>query len=192
MSSRSRAKAFEPFFTTKEFGRGTGLGLSQVYGFSHQAGGDVRIGSRLGHGTTIEILLPLAKGEAPEPAPRDLAPQRRADGEVVLVVEDQPGVLAMAVESLRDLGYVTISAPTPQSALDRLAEAGRIDVLFSDVVMPGMNGMELAAAARRLRPKLRVLLTSGYTGQSQKVEGLLPKPYDQAQLGARLRAVLET
>jgi CheY-like chemotaxis protein len=173
-------------------GAGTGLGLSQVYGFSRQAGGDVRIASEPGNGTSVEILLPLVEGKAAEPAATVPAPQARAGGEVVLVVEDQPGVLEMAVASLHELGYVTLQATTAQEALAHLRRDQRIDVLFSDVVMPGgMNGIELSAAARQIRPDLRVLLTSGFTGQERQPDAeLLSKPYDQAQLALRLRAVL--
>ncbi len=197
MDARTLAKAFEPFFTTKEVGQGTGLGLSQVYGFAKQAGGDARIITAQGRGTTIELLLPRAeKREPAERAGPQGVPLRRASaGEVVLVVEDEPDVLVAAVESLRDLGYATFTAKTAQAALDRLRGEDRVDVLFSDVVMPGgMNGLQLSIEARRLRPDLKVLLTSGYTagfGREQTHDvPLLTKPYDRNQLAAHLRTVL--
>ncbi len=192
MDPQTAAKAFEPFFTTKGIGQGTGLGLSQVYGFAKQAGGEARIVTSPGHGTTLELLLPRSS-QTEEPTQADPAPADRAGaGEVVLVVEDEPAVLATTVESLHDLGYGTITAGTALAALDRLREASRVDVLFSDVTMPGgMDGIALSAEARRLRPSLKVLLTSGYsTGQSPDTP-LLIKPYDRTQLAKELRAVLQ-
>ncbi len=197
MDTETAAKAFEPFFTTKEIGRGTGLGLSQVYGFAKQAGGDVHISSTLGKGTTIEILLPMEEESASDTTGQALTQaQRAASGEVVLVVEDEPEVLEMAVECLRDLGYGTLQATTGQAALKQLQTAGRIDVLFSDVVMPGgMDGFQLRAEARRLRPGLKVLLTSGYPGSFERTNEsdlrLLTKPYDRVQLANHVSAVLQ-
>jgi two-component system NtrC family sensor kinase len=196
MDAATAARAFEPFFTTKDVGRGTGLGLSQVWGFAKQAGGDVSIISAPGAGTTVELLLPRA--DARDAADRDAAeivPLRQARaGEVVLVVEDEPVVRETTVESLRELGYATITADTAPAALERLRRGDeRIDVLFSDVVMPGgMNGLQLAVEARRLRPELKVLLTSGYAGDTQHDFPLLTKPYDRGQLAQLLRAVLQT
>jgi two-component system NtrC family sensor kinase len=197
MARETLAKAFEPFFTTKEIGKGTGLGLSQVYGFARQADGDARITSTPGKGTTIEIILPAAIDPPPaEPAAHTLpVPRTEWRGIVVLVVEDEPDVLTMAVEMLEDLGTITIAASDAQAALERLAEDGRIDVVFTDVVMPGgMNGLQLAAQARQIRPGIKVLLTSGYTGSSgadlPDDISLLPKPYDRHQLSLQLEAVL--
>ena len=192
MDADTAAKAFEPFFTTKGIGQGTGLGLSQVYGFAKQAGGDARIVSAPGEGTTVALLLPRALEvavDAAEPA----APRKAEAGEIVLVVEDEPGVLATTVESLHDLGYGTITADTAQAALQRLREAGRVDVLFSDFTLPGgMVGLQLSRAARELRPNLRVLLTSGYAPSQDRTldVALLTKPYDRTQLSKGLRAVL--
>ncbi len=154
MDPQTAAKAFEPFFTTKGDRARHRAGLSQVYGFAKQAGGEARIVTVPGEGTTVELLLPRT-ALAPLPERPDRAPARQADpGEVVLVVEDEPGVLATTVESLHDLGYGTITAGTAQAALDRLREAARVDVLFSDVTMPGgMDGLALSAEARRLRPE---------------------------------------
>ena len=198
MDADAVARAFEPFFTTKGVGKGTGLGLSQVYGFAKQAAGDVRILSTFGRGTTVEIWLPHARD--PVPAGR-MAPEgqpgKAENGEVVLVVEDEPAVLAMAVECLHELGYATIAATNGRDALDRLEENARVDVLFSDVMMPGgMDGRHLSAEARRRRPGLRVLLTSGYSGGTDKENAgnapVLTKPYSRVALAARLREVLQT
>jgi len=196
MAPAVAARAFEPFFTTKDVGQGTGLGLSQVYGFCKQAGGYVHIDSAPDRGTTVELLLPECaepaapaerRGAATAPAPR------AASGETVLVVEDEPDVMAMAVESLTELGYATLTAPDAATALRRVAGGERIDILFSDVVMPGgVNGVQLVAEARRLRPGLRVLLTSGYTASVNERQippdvPLLTKPYRRDDLAAKLR-----
>jgi two-component system NtrC family sensor kinase len=198
MDRETVAKAFEPFFTTKDVGQGSGLGLSQVFGFARQAGGDVRITSEPGRGTTVEILLPPTTERPPnDRACTDSVPLRNANaGEVVLVVEDEPAVLALTVESLRDLGYATMTATSAQAALDLLRGGWRVDLLFSDVVMPGgMNGLQLSVEARRLRPDLKVLLTSGYTAGIETTSAeeipLLTKPYDRSQLASQLRAVLQ-
>jgi two-component system, NtrC family, sensor kinase len=198
MDDATVAKAFEPFFTTKDIGKGSGLGLSQVYGFAKQAGGDVRIDSAPGRGTVIEILLPCTtEAETPERASGDaMPPDAPPAGEVVLVVEDEPALLAMTVGSLHDLGYATLTAATAQEAIAVLQSDQRIDLLFSDVVMPGgMNGLQLAGEARRLRPGLKVLLTSGYAAGLGSGDGedvpLLTKPYDRGQLARQMRDVLE-
>ena len=199
MDTATAERAFEPFFTTKDVGRGTGLGLSQAYGFTKQAGGHVSIRTAPGAGTTVELLLPRScEGVATGPGPISAGTLRPAsDGEVVLVVEDEPSVLEMATESLCELGYRVCTAMRAETALAWLRGPGRIDVLFSDVVMPGgMNGIELALEARRLRPSLKLLLTSGYAASSldytlPRDAALLPKPYDRSELAVGLRAVLE-
>lgn len=198
MDAATVARAFEPFFTTKDVGKGTGLGLSQVYGFVRQAGGHVRLSSVPDFGTTIEIYLPRSVERAAESTPDTTLPLRRAaDGEVVLVVEDEPAVLEMAVESLGELGYRTLTATQASLALERLKSPERVDILFSDIVMPGgMNGVQLAVEARRIRPDLRVLLTSGYTGTALGEQGvpndmpLLSKPYLRSDLADKLRLVM--
>ncbi|MCJ2018347.1 MASE4 domain-containing protein [Methylobacterium sp. E-065] len=199
MDAATRTRAFEPFFTTKDVGKGTGLGLSQVYGFVRQAGGHAQIKSEPGGGTTVELYLPRSAGKAVEQIRHDNAlPLRRAaSGEVVLVVEDEPAVLEMAVESLGELGYRTLTATQGAEALERLGGTERIDILFSDVVMPGgMNGVQLSVQARRLRPGLRVLLTSGYTGTALDEQAvpadlpLLSKPYRREELASKLRVVM--
>ncbi|MEA2835043.1 MAG: hypothetical protein QOG66_3245, partial [Methylobacteriaceae bacterium] len=198
MEAGTLARAFEPFFTTKDAGSGTGLGLSQVYGFCRQTGGFARITSNVGHGTTVEMYLPRSH-DRPERATGGLVlPLRRAaEGEVILVVEDDSAVLEMAVESLNDLGYQTLTAADAHSALSILRSNSRIDMLFSDVVMPGgMNGVQLSVEAKRLRPELKVLLSSGYTGAALGSSGvpedmpILNKPYRREDLAKKLRTVL--
>jgi two-component system NtrC family sensor kinase len=198
MDRETVAKAFEPFFTTKGIGRGTGLGLSQVYGFARQAGGTARINSSPGAGTSIEIVLPVSTQPAPaEPEVRRTSTSHRDPrGAVVLVVEDELNVLELAVETLEDLGYVTVAAAGAHAALEQLKGADRVDVLFTDMVMPGgMNGLQLSTEARRLHPGIKVLLTSGHTGlpgaDLPRDIPVLPKPYDRHQLSAQLEAVLD-
>ena len=193
MDPVTASRAFEPFFTTKGVGQGTGLGLSQVYGFAKQAGGDAQIITGLGRGTSIELLLPA--GQTVDRAASHAVPAGidAKAGEVVLVVEDEPGVLATTVESLHDLGYGTLVAANAQAALDLLRTGVRVDVLFSDITMPGgMDGVQLAAEARQLRPAARVLLTSGYASGPARSAGvpLLTKPYDRSALAKALRSVL--
>lgn len=200
MDAATLTRAFEPFFTTKDVGRGTGLGLSQVYGFVQQAGGHAKIKSTVGQGTTVELYLPRSAAveqAAAIPSEGSLPLRRATAGEVVLVVEDEPAVLEMAVESLGELGYRTITATRASEALDRLRGPDRIDILFSDVVMPGgMNGVQLSVEARRMRPGLRVLLTSGYTGTALDDHSvpadlpLLNKPYQREDLANKMRIVL--
>ncbi len=201
MDPQTAAKAFEPFFTTKEIGKGTGLGLSQVYGFAKQAGGDVRIVSTPGVGTTVELLLPRGVGELPQPAadaeaPGEAAAPRAQDGEVVLVVEDNPEVMRTVVDALENLGYRAITAASAQAALERLRLRERLDIMFIDMVLPGgVSGLQLVAQARQLQRGIRILLTSGYTvALDRDLAGDIPvllKPYDQARLARELRAALD-
>ena len=198
MDPQTAAHAFEPFFTTKDVGKGTGLGLSQVYGFVRQAGGDIRITTTLGRGTTMSLLLPRVTDAqiAAERPPVDTLIQTGRENEVVLVVEDEPDVRDIAVEGLTDLGYAVLTAADGRAALDVLKREDRVDVLFSDIVMPGgISGLQLAMEARRMRPELRILLTSGYAtvvGDEFPADiTLLSKPYTRLQLGSHLRRVLE-
>ncbi len=192
-------RVFEPFFTTKEVGKGSGLGLAQVYGFARSAGGDVTIDTEWGTGTAVNLHFPRsADAVTQERTPSSAMPLRRAaNGETVLLVEDDEQVLAMAVESLEELQYKVMVAHNAREALKYLAGESRIDILFSDVVMPGgMNGAQLAVEAKRLRPQLKILLTSGYVGEfgADQVVGqdlpLLTKPYRRDELAQKLRVVL--
>ena len=191
-------KVFEPFFTTKETGRGTGLGLSMVYGFVKQSKGHVRIYSEVGEGTTVRLYLPRAAGDPT--AGRDVeSASDRGRGERILVVEDDPAVRTFAVAALEQLGYRVQAAAGGDEALMVLEKGGEFDLLFTDVVMPGgMGGRELAGAAVRLRPGLRVLYTSGYTENAVVHHGrldpevqLLSKPYRRDELARRVRRVLD-
>ncbi len=196
MSPAVQAKVFEPFFTTKPVGAGTGLGLSQVYGFAKTAGGYITLRSAPGEGASFGLYLP-AVDEAPAAAAEALALPPAEAGETLLVVEDDRHVALATAESLRELGYRVLTASEADGALRCLAEDRRIDLLFSDVVMPGgIGGVELARAAISLRPGLRVLLTSGYTGAQLQERALPPdlpflaKPYRREELADKLRIVL--
>ncbi len=202
MDDDTLAHAFEPFFTTKDVGRGTGLGLSMVYGFIRQSGGHVRIYSEIGHGTTVKIYLPRYLGSegVTDTAPTtEIAPQGSVH-ETILVCEDNDDVRAYTVEVLRELGYRVIEASDGLSALAALdAEPARIDLLFTDVVLPrGMTGAVLAAEARAKRPDLRVLFTTGYARNAIVHHGrldpgvqLLPKPFTYTDLAAKVRDMLD-
>jgi PAS domain S-box-containing protein len=191
------SRVFEPFFTTKEVGKGSGLGLSQVYGFVRQSGGTIRIDSEPGKGTRVNLFLPASADVA---APEELGvrePAMRLEGRSVLVVEDDEAVRHMAVECLRDLGCTVHEAADAGEALRVLKEKG-VDLMFSDIVMPrGMNGVALARAARSMRPDLPILLTTGYSGQmSAGLDAfkdslpLLRKPYRRAELAQKIREAL--
>jgi signal transduction histidine kinase/ActR/RegA family two-component response regulator len=179
-------KAFEPFFTTKDVGRGTGLGLSQVYGFAKQSGGFVTIESVEGAGTSVMIHLPLCEAEAGG-AVAATAPSRIKGAATILVVEDDPNVRAVTSAMLRDLGYTALEATTARAALAVL-DRQPVDLVFTDVILPdGMSGVELANEVARARATLPVLLTSGYTAQRLNLAGdkdlqILNKPYDEARL----------
>ncbi|HYE00571.1 MAG TPA: MHYT domain-containing protein [Alphaproteobacteria bacterium] len=181
------ARAVEPFFTTKEPGRGTGLGLSQVFGFAQQSGGFLEIDSAVGRGTTVRLGLPAAAAAAPATADEVLAAAVPRDA-VVLVVEDEPAVRALAVSILADAGLDVVEAADADAALAVLARRPDIRLLFTDVVMPGQDGFQLAERARALQPGLQVLFTSGYTPRLKDAarygppERILAKPYDPDRL----------
>jgi PAS domain S-box-containing protein len=191
--------AFEPFFTTKEIGHGTGLGLSQVYGFLKQSGGNVKIYSEVGEGTTIKMYFPRSRTGV-EASEEEIAPHGDSGSETILVVEDDKDLRTYLIEVLRDLDYRVISAPEPVAALGFLEHLQtRIDLMLTDVVMPNMNGRELATRARQLRPKLKILYMSGYSRNSVVHNGkvdidvqLIPKPVSQTELAARIRDLLDT
>ena len=191
-------RVFEPFFTTKAVGQGTGLGLSQVYGFVRQSGGDVRIESVPGEGTSVRLWLPRGEQAAASPTEeRVTAPAGDAPAATILVVEDEEGLRKVTVDALRQLGYGVVEAEDARAALAVVKDGGDVDLLFSDVVMPGMNGPELAALAKRHRPSLKVLLTTGYAAHildgedATQQRALLSKPFTAEQLDAKIRQVLE-
>ena len=192
------ARAFEPFFTTKESGRGSGLGLSMVYGFVKQSGGHLVADSRLGYGTRIDLYLPAARlkesaQDEPSPAPSS------GGREIVLVVEDEAEVRSVAVAFLNSLGYTTCEAPDGEQGLRLLQDRTDVQLLFTDIILgAGMDGHELARAAQRLRPGLRVLLTSGYEHPASgsgpggaRPPPLLRKPYRREQLAAAVRSAID-
>jgi PAS domain S-box-containing protein len=201
MDRNALERAFEPFFTTKAAGRGTGLGLSQVYGFVRQSSGHVRIYSEPGHGTTVKIYLPRHQGAGAHARPAERLPDAaRASGrETILVVEDDEALRAFAVEALSELGYRVLPAADAQIALDTLDREPDIDLLFTDVVMPGgRNGRQLADEAVKRRPTLKVLFTTGYTrnaiihhGRLDPGVNLIGKPYTFEELGTRVRTLLD-
>jgi PAS domain S-box-containing protein len=195
-----QARAFEPFFTTKEVGKGSGLGLSQVYGFVTQSGGHVEISSEVGAGTTVTIYLPaLADPIAAEAEAhvQEASAGTGAAAGTVLVVEDDEEVLEVAVETLRALGYEVLTASDGPSALSKLRRGSAVDILFTDVVMPkGMSGIELARRAREINPDVHILLASGYPMSALSSEhGLtdeftfLSKPYRWSDLSERIRSI---
>jgi PAS domain S-box-containing protein len=194
-------RAFEPFFTTKDVGAGTGLGLSQVYGFVKQSGGHVRLGSEPGKGTTVRLYLPRLHAAAGEDAVSvQLAPPPSSKtSELILVVEDDEEVRSHTLESLADLGYRTLAAGQGRAALELLQKHPEIQLLFTDVVLPdGMNGQQLAEEAKRQRPDLNVLLTTGYARNAILRHGkvdpsiqLITKPFSYTGLAAKIRSVLD-
>ncbi|MFC0387856.1 ATP-binding protein [Muricoccus vinaceus] len=192
-------RAFDPFFTTKPIGQGTGLGLSMIYGFVRQSGGQVRIHSEVGRGTTVRLYLPRHLTDA---ASEDVwvsidAPPRAEPGECVLVVDDEPSVRMLVVEVLRELGYGALEAADGRAGLEILRSAARIDLLVSDVGLPGgMNGRQLADAGRALRPDLKVLFITGYAESTvmgpHPTSGMavLTKPFALESLAAKIRALI--
>ncbi len=198
MNSEALERAFEPFFTTKATGSGTGLGLSQVYGFVRQSSGHVRIYSELGEGTTVKLYLPRYRGGNEAHGEVTPAASAAAGHETILVVEDDAALRTYAVEVLTDLGYRVLDAADGAAALAILDREPGIDLLFTDVVMPGMNGRQLADEALRRRPGLKVLFTTGYTRNAIIHQGrldpgvdLLGKPYTFDDLANRIRALLD-
>ncbi|MCA9659425.1 MAG: response regulator [Myxococcales bacterium] len=200
MTEAVQKRAFEPFFTTKGLGRGSGLGLSMVYGFVRQSRGHVKIYSEPGVGTTVKLYFPRSTDEtaAHGGALRTSGPVPRGDGSVVLVVEDDAPVRRVSVHILEGLGYATLDCGNAAAALEILRGPARVDLLFTDVVLPGdVNGAQLAAEAARLRPGLAVLYTSGYTENAILHHGrldpgiqLLEKPFTKDALARRIHAAL--
>ena len=193
------AKAFDPFFTTKKVGQGTGLGLSQVYGFVKQSAGHVNIDSTPGQGTTVTLYLPRRRVDVTPSPPAGREDNRALSGgrELVLVVEDEPGVRQFSIEALTELGYPVVAAEGAATALTLLDRHPDIALLFTDVVMPEVNGRQLADEALRRRPTLKVLFTTGYSRNALENDGVLDpdvhligKPFTLEELALRVRAVL--
>ena len=193
-------RVFEPFFTTKPLGQGTGLGLSMVYGFAKQSEGHVRIYSEVGQGTTIRIYLPRYRGTAQEePSEVSFAEVPRAEaGETVLVVEDEPVIRNLIIEVLQDLGYRALEASDGPAGLKVLQSRQRIDLLVTDVGLPGINGRQLADAARETRPELKVLFITGYAENATLANGFLDpgmeiftKPFAVEALATRIRSMIQ-
>jgi CheY-like chemotaxis protein len=200
MNPQTVAQAFEPFFTTKPVGKGTGLGLSQVYGFVKQSSGHVKIYSEPGQGTTVKLYLPRLAGDAgPESELDEPLNPEAGQEETLLVVEDDDDVRAYSVDSLRELGYRVLEARDGPSALRLLDQESRVDLLFTDVVLPnGMTGAQLAAQAKTIRPSLKVLFTTGYArnaivhhGRLDSGVHLIVKPFSFNDLAAKVRDVLD-
>jgi PAS domain S-box-containing protein len=195
------ARAFDPFFTTKPIGQGTGLGLSMIYGFARQSGGQVRIYSEVGAGTTVRLYLPRYRGDAEDDAaePASAETPRAESGETVLIVDDEPSVRMLVTETLDELGYGVIEAADGVSGLKLLQSDIRIDLLITDVGLPGgMNGRQVADAARLSRPNLKVLFITGYAenaaignGQLEPGMHVLTKPFNLDKLAARVKAIID-
>ncbi|HPI47127.1 MAG TPA: response regulator, partial [Hyphomonadaceae bacterium] len=192
------ANVFEPFFTTKPLGQGTGLGLSMVYGFVNQSGGSVEIDSEVGKGTAVTITLP---GSSPEQLVEEVAPvvsEVQGVGRTVLVVEDDPQVRMLILEVLRDLRYRAIEASDPEQALAALRNHEHVDLMVSDVGLPGMNGRQLAEIARRTRPRLKILFMTGYAAEaavrSEFLDSgmdMMTKPFQLEGLTAKIREMID-
>lgn len=194
------ARAFDPFFTTKGVGKGTGLGLSQVFGFAKQSRGHASIYSEAGHGTTVKLYLPRHAGAVPAVPVRiaEAAVTTGSADEIVLVCEDEARVRHFSVDALRELGYTALSAIDGEDALRILHDTPSIALLFTDIVMPGISGRELADRAQAIRPALKVLFTTGYTRNAVVHNGMLDpgvaflaKPFTIGQMAAKVRAVLD-
>jgi CheY-like chemotaxis protein len=198
MDAETRRRIFEPFFTTKEKGKGTGLGLATVYGMIKQAGGDIWVYSEPGHGSTFKLYFPRVAELASDSPEGDASLANRAGGETILVVEDENAVRELTVRMLQQLGYAILTASSGVEALE-IAQThnGAIDLLLTDVVMPGISGRHLADQLLEQRPGTRVLFLSGYTENTVVHHGVLdagvnflPKPFSRESLAKKLREVL--
>jgi signal transduction histidine kinase len=193
------SRAFDPFFTTKPIGQGTGLGLSMIYGFSKQSHGHVSIESQVGHGTTVQLFLPRFHGNKHETdVALDHPPTEAQEGETILIVEDDPAVRALVTQVLGELGYAYLEAADAVGAVPILESGQRIDLMISDVGLPGMNGRQLADIGRQMRPELKVLFITGYAENAGVRAGFLEtgmqmitKPFAFDQLTAKVREMIE-
>jgi two-component system cell cycle sensor histidine kinase/response regulator CckA len=198
IDAETRARIFEPFFTTKELGKGTGLGLATVYGIVKQSGGYIWVESKPGHGSAFYTLLPRVAEPAPPKVLQEVF-KFRSGGETILLVEDDSALRKMAVEVLRDTGYKVVIAQSGAEALQVAAKhRGPLDVLLTDVVMPGMTGLELAGQIVTLRPRIQILYMSGYTedaighhGLQGQTSRLLQKPFTHDTLVRHIRDALD-
>jgi len=192
-------KVFEPFFTTKEVGKGSGLGLSMVFGFAKQSKGHITIYSEVGHGTTVKLYIPRSEEDFVQAGAKDDMHEFAQGSERILVVEDDENVRRDPVIFLRDQGYEVVEAGDGKEAIERLKDGLPFDLLFTDVVLPGgMNGVEIAEQAKRINPGIKVLFTTGYAenaivhhGKLDAGETLVNKPYRQAELLGKVRAMLD-
>jgi CheY-like chemotaxis protein len=190
-------RAFDPFFTTKGVGKGSGMGLPMVYGFAKQSGGHVGIESRIGEGTSVHLYLPVS-AERETRATVELRPEPTTGGhERILLVEDEPHVRRFVSSQLSGLGYSVLEAEAGAAAIEMLKNGHEVDLLFTDLLMPGgMSGFDLVQRAREMLPDLKVLLTTGYAAETDSMladvkEPILKKPYKKQQLAQALRSVLE-
>jgi CheY-like chemotaxis protein len=195
MTQDVAAKAFEPFFTTKPVGQGTGLGLSQVVGFAQQSGGEVRIDTRLGHGTTITIFLPRSRKSLPRIVGEEHPVSHDGKAATILVVDDDPDVRELAVNALEAMNYRVIEAHNGSVALDALRQIGTIDLALIDLVMPGMNGRQLATRIRAADPQRAIVFMTGYddlsgTDDPFAQEMVIKKPFKLVELAAAVERAL--
>lgn len=200
MSEEVRSRAFDPFYTTKQIGKGTGLGLSMIFGFAKQSGGQARIYSEVGQGTTVKLYLPrhLGRAEDGDSSAEARSLPRSEEGETVLVVDDEPTVRMLIGDTLAELGYRGIEAADAASALKVLESDAHIDLLITDIGLPGgMSGKDLADVAREARPNLKVLFITGYADNAAVTNGrlehgmqLLSKPFPMDKLAARIRSMI--